>query len=283
MSDKRWRAKIARGLVVLLAIIIAIIVYYALAIEQAVNPNRPDWIPKPPFVRSEDTTRKGAADDSTLLVNSEVEKTARAWAANNINGVAGDEIVNLIMRETNTEQPDMLREYLTERVESFTNWSYGPIATAGENVYELTATASTLLHEMTPPPIFESAGGVKIPTPDPADFRSVATAPFRLTVDADTMSVTDWRLRADGAGVSTSFVSQKNEAIAYEGPATIRRLYDEKTADCINAVMAENPTEQDATTLFIPPNQRKEADAARLRAVVNSAGLGEVCADWIGE
>ena len=97
------------------------------------------------------------------------------------------------------------------------------------------------------------------------------------------MSVTDWRLRADGAGVVTSFGSQKSEAIPYEGPETIRRLYDEKTADCINAAMAENLTEQDATTLFTPPRQRKEADAARLRAVVNSAGLGEVCADWIGE
>lgn len=225
----------------------------------------------------------GAADDSIPIIESEIEKTARAWAANNISGAAGDEIVNLIMREHNTEQPDMLREYLTERVESFTDWSYGPIETASENVYELTATASTLLHEITPPPIFESAGGVEFPTPDPADFRSVATAPFRLTVDADTMSVTDWRLRADGAGVATSFVSQKNEAIVYEGPATIRRLYDEKTAGCINEVMAENLTEQDATTLFTPPRQRKEADAARLRAVVNSAGLGEVCADWIGD
>ena len=159
----------------------------------------------------------------------------------------------------------------------------GPIETASENVYELTATASTLLHEITPPPIFESAGGVEFPTPDPADFRSVATAPFRLTVDADTMSVTDWRLRADGAGVVTSFGSEKSAAIAYEGPETVRRLYDERTADCINAVMAENLTEQDETTLFTPPRLRKEADAARLRAVVNSAGLGEVCADWIGD
>ena len=83
MSDKRRRAKIGPGRVILLVIIIAVIVYYALALEQAVNPNRPDWIPKPPFVRSEN-----AADDSILMIESEVEKTARAWAANNINGVA---------------------------------------------------------------------------------------------------------------------------------------------------------------------------------------------------
>jgi len=243
-----------------------------------------NWAEETLFMRTDNSVKNGVVCDSVSpAFASEIEKTARAWAANNINGAAGDEIVNLIMRETNTEQPDILREYLTERVESATDWSYGPIATAGENMYELTATASTLLHEMMPPPTFESPGGVKIPTPDPADFRSVATAPFRLTVDADTMSVTDWRLRADGAGVVTSFGSQENVEIAYEGPATIRRLYDEKTADCINAVMAENLTEQDAITLFVPPNHRKEADAARLRAVVNSAGLGEVCADWIGE
>ena len=270
MSDKRRRAKI-----------LTIVLIVAVALGAAailLRDAEPSWLKETPFARSEN-----AADDSIPMIESEIEKTARAWAANNINGAAGDEIVNLIMREFNTEQPDMLREYLKERVASATDWSYGPTETASENVYELTATASTLLHEMTPPPIFESAGGVKIPTPDPADFRSVATAPFRLTVDADTMSVTDWRLRADGAGVVTSFGSQENAAIAYEGPETVRRLYDEKTADCINAAMAENLTEQDATTLFIPPSLRKEADAARLRAVVNSAGLGEVCADWIGE
>ena len=272
MSDKRRRAKI-------LAVVLIVAVALG-AVAILLRDAGPSWIQETPFARS-----KNAADDSIPVIESEIEKTARAWTANNISGAAGDEIVNLIMREVNTEQPDMLREYLTERVESATDWSYGQVETAGENVYELTATASTLLHEITPPPIFESegAGGVEFPTPDPADFRSVATAPFSLTVDADTMSVTDWRLRADGAGVVTSFGSQKSEAIAYEGPATIRRLYDEKTADCINAAMAENLTEQDATTLFIPPRQRKEADAARLRAVVNSAGLGEVCADWIGE
>ena len=270
MSDKRRRAKI-------LAVVLIVAVALG-AVAILLRDAGPSWLQETPFARS-----KNAADDSIPMIESVIEKTARAWAANNISGAAGDEIVNLIMREFNTEQPDMLREYLTERVESATDWNYGPIETAGENVYELTATASTLLHEMMPPPIFGSAGGVEFPTPDPADFRSVATAPFRLTVDADTMTVTDWRLRADGAGVVTSFGSQENVEIAYEGPATIRRLYDEKTADCINAVMAENLTEQDATTLFVPPNHRKEADAARLRAVVNSAGLGEVCADWIGE
>ena len=270
--NRRW-AKIRVGLVFSgLVLIAAAGVLFAC----------PSWVSKIPFIRVENGSCAIGLGRS-VVVELEIEKTARAWAANNINGAAGDEIVNLIMREFNTEQPDMLREYLKERMESATDWSYGPIETAGENVYELTATASTLLHEMMPPPIFGSAGGVKIPTPDPADFRSVATAPFRLTVDADTMTVTDWRLRADGAGVVTSFGSQENVEIAYEGPATIRRLYDEKTADCINAVMAENLTEQDATTLFVPPNHRKEADAARLRAVVNSAGLGEVCADWIGE
>lgn len=269
----KWR----RAKILAIVLTIAVLVVAAFKLALSVDSNLSDEILG---IVGLSYNGSGVASDS---VSSEIEKTARAWAANNISGVAGDEIVNLIMRESNTEQPDMLREYLKERVESATDWSYGPIATAGENVYDLTATASTFVHEMTPPPVFDFPGGVKIPTPDPADFRRVATAPFRLTVDADTMSVTDWRLCADGADVVTSFGSQKNAAIPYEGPATIRRLYDEKTANCINAAMAENPSEQDATTLFLPPHERGESDAARLRAVVNSARLGEVCADWIGE
>ena len=78
----------------------------------------------------------------------------------------------------------MLREYLTERVESATDWSYGQVETAGENVYELTATASTLLHEITPPPIFESegAGGRRISDARPRRFqkrRNRAVSPDR--------------------------------------------------------------------------------------------------------
>ena len=276
MNDKRRRAKILA-----IVLVVAILVVAAFKLALSVDSNLSDEILG---IFGLSCNGSGVVSDSVSREPaSEIEKTARAWTQNNINGAAGDEIVNLIMREFNTEQPDMLREYLTERVESATDWSYGQVAMASENVYEMTATASTLLHEITPPPIFDFPGGVKIPTPDPTDFRSVATAPFRLMVDADTMSVTDWRLRADGAGVVTSFGSQKNVEIVYEGPATIRRLYDEKTADCMNAAMAENLTEQDAITLFVPPNHREEADAARLRAVVNSAGLGEVCADWIGE
>ena len=260
MNYKRRRA-IALAIFPLTISVVAVCVWIA----------DPDWIHKLPFARSE-----GAAGESVSPeLSSEIEKIARAWAANNINGAAGDEIVNLIVKESNTGQPDMFREYLRERVESATDWSYGPVAKASENVYELTAAASTRVHDTMPPPTFTLASGVNAPTPDPADFRRIATAPFRLTVDADTMSVTDWRLRADGAGVVSSFGS--------DSIAMFEDVYEESAANCINAAMMEDPTEQDARALFLSPDAREEADAARLRAFADSAGLGEICEDWIGE
>lgn len=262
MRDKwEWARYLGASAIFLVAIsIVAVCVWIA----------DPDWIYKLPLIRTE-----SAADNSAILTQSEIEEIARAWTANNTNGAAGDEIVNLIVQKSNTKQPDMLREYLRERVESATDWSYGPVAKASENVYELTATASTRVHDTMPPPTISFVGVINAPTPDPADFTRIATAPFRLTVDADAMSVTDWRLRADGAGVVSSFGSASI--------AMFEDVYEESAANCINAAMMEDPTEQDARTLFLPPDAREEADAARLRAFVHSAGLGEICEDWIGE
>ena len=76
MSDKlrRW----AKILGVLVIFSVAVLIAAA-----GVWVGCQDSIPKLPFARSEN-----AADDSIPMIESEIEKSARAWTANNINGVA---------------------------------------------------------------------------------------------------------------------------------------------------------------------------------------------------
>ena len=81
----------------------------------------------------------------------ELEEIARAWTEKNIGGMAGNEMVDFIVSESLTEQPGLLSEYLKERLEPATTWSYGPIVRVEKGRYEVTATASTRVHDMCTP------------------------------------------------------------------------------------------------------------------------------------
>lgn len=248
----------------------------------------PDWIPnsvpKPPFARS-----GSAADDSALLTEYYVEEIARAWTMDNINGAAGDELAKFIVSESNTAQPDMFFEYLKERLESVTTWNYGPIKRTGENRYETTATATTRVHDTMDPPIFtfedetKGARGEALPTPTASDviFTRIAKMPFSLTVDLESNSVTDWQARLDEANETTRIVSER-----FPNAMTVEELYGDAVAECVNAAMRamrNDLPDSVIRTLFLPPSEREEADAARAKAAVESAGIGDVCENWIGE
>ena len=250
----------------------------------------PDWIQETPFARSQ-----SAAGGSDILTEFDVEEIARAWAANGVNGAAGGEIADFIVEESITAQPEMLRDFLKRRLESVTTWNYGQIVRTGESRYEMTATATTRVHnaiamEVSPTIKFigepESANEPKDARVEMArsltasDFTHtrIAKMPFSLTVDLESDSVTDWRARRDEADLSYRIESEKLPNLA-----TVDDLYGDGIAKCVSAAVAEGLPDNVMQTLFTPPRARAESDAARARDAVDSAGLGGVCENWIGE
>ena len=146
-----------------------------------------------------------ATDDSISIP--ELQDTARAWTEGNINDVAGDALVEFIASESGAEQPDLFREFLDDRrdiLELATTWSYCPVVSEG--IYQVTATASTNLHEVVPlgPRPVTDASGTEVPI-DPNDFKRIATLPFLLTVDTDSKIVTDWSVLSEEGIVCTTF------------------------------------------------------------------------------
>ena len=241
----------------------------------------PDWVRGTPFARSEN-----AADaHSALLTEFDVEEIARAWTAKSVNGAAGDEIAGFIAEESNAMQPDTLQEYLKPRLESATTWNYGQIARTGENRYEMTATATTRVHDMMEVEFTSSdqpKGARGETAQSPADFdveyTRIVKMPFSLTVDLELNSVIDWQALRDEAGEAARVESDRRGDLT-----TAESLYGDAVAECVNAVSRRELPDGAAKALFLPPQEREGADAARLRAAVNSAGLGGVCEEWIGE
>lgn len=241
----------------------------------------PDWVRGTPLARSEN-----AADGySALLTEFDVEEIARAWTADNINGAAGGEIASFIAEESNAMQPDALREYLKPRLEAATTWNYGQIARTGENRYETTATATTRVHEAMEA-AFTTAGEPKdargetaqSPADSDVEYTRIVKMPFILTVDLELNSVIDWQARRYEAGEATRVESDR-----WSDLTTAENLYGDAVAECVNAVSREELPDGAAKALFLPPQEREGADAARLRVAVKAAGLGGVCEEWIGE
>ena len=248
----------------------------------------PDWIRGTPFARSQN-----AASGSDVLTEFDVEEIARAWAADSVNGAAGDEIADFIVEESITAQPEMLRDFLKRRLESVTTWNYGQIVRTGENRYETTATATTRVHDAMEPPLTITFLGEPEGADEPKDARvemvrsltasdftyaRIAKMPFSLTVDLESDGVTEWRARRADADQSYRIESDKLPNLA-----TVDDLYGDGIAKCVSAAAAEGLPDGVMETLFTPPRARAESDAARARDAVDSAGLGGVCEDWIGE
>lgn len=248
----------------------------------------PDWIRGTPFARSQ-----SAADGSHILTEFDVEEIARAWAADSVNGAAGDEIADFIVEESITAQPEMLRDFLKRRMESVTTWNYGQIVRTGENRYETTATATTRVHDAMEPPFTITFLGEPEGADEPKDARvemvrsltasdftyaRIAKMPFSLTVDLESDGVTEWRARRADADQSYRIESEKLPNLA-----TVDDLYGDGIAKCVSAAAAEGLPSGVMETLFTPPRARAESDAARARDAVDSAGLGGVCENWIGE
>lgn len=261
------------------AVLIAAILVWAAA---------PDWIQETPFARSQ-----SAASGADILTEFDVEEIARAWAANGVNGAAGGEIADFIVEESITAQPEMLRDFLKRRLESVTTWNYGPIVRTGESRYEMTATATTRVHDAMEPPMTikfigepESANEpedarvemVRSLTASDFEYARIAKMPFSLTVDLESNGVTDWRARRDEADISYRIESEKLPNLA-----TVDDLYGDGIAKCVSAAVAEGLPDSVMQTLFLPPRARAESDAARARDAVGAAGLGGVCENWIGE
>ena len=138
------------------------------------------------------------------LSEPELKAIARAWAADNMDGAAGDELVEFIVANTTVNAPDLLREYLNVYMDSGATWTYGPFANAGRGSYEVSATVALRMEDIMPIEISDEvkASGAPTPTPlqDPGDFRNVFTMTFRLTMDAASKSVTGWRVH-DGQAI----------------------------------------------------------------------------------
>ena len=140
-------------------------------------------------------------DRSPALSESELEAIARAWAADGVNGAAGDEMVEFIVANTTVNSPELLRQYLKPRLDSGATWTYGPFASAGGDSYEAFATATLHTSDIMPATVsYQPKASGESAFVDPGEFRNVFTLTFRLTVDAASESVTDWRAQ-DGQAI----------------------------------------------------------------------------------
>ena len=139
------------------------------------------------------------------LSESEIEAIARAWAEDNMDGAAGDELVEFIVANTTVNSQSLLREYLKIHAGSGATWSYGPFESADRGSYEASATVALRLSDIMPPPVVSDeikAMGEDAETlpVEPGDFRNAFTLTFLLTVDPASKSVTEWRVH-DGKAV----------------------------------------------------------------------------------
>ena len=143
------------------------------------------------------------------LSESEIEAIARAWAEDNMDGAAGDELVEFIVANTTVNSQSLLREYLKIHAGSGATWSYGPFESADRGSYEASATVALRLSDIMPPPVVSDeikamgADAETLPV-EPGDFRNAFTLTFLLTVDPASKSVTEWRVH-DGKAVYVHF------------------------------------------------------------------------------
>ena len=142
------------------------------------------------------------------LSESEIEAIARAWTADNMDGAAGDELVEFIVANTTVNSQSLLREYLKIHAGSGATWSYGPFESVDRGSYEASATVALRLSDIMPTVVHDEGEAARArlsaSTVEPGDFRNAFTLTFLLTVDPASKSVTEWRVH-DGKAVYVHF------------------------------------------------------------------------------
>ena len=144
--------------------------------------------------------------EPSSLSESEIEAIARAWTADNMDGAAGDELVEFIVANTTVNSQSLLREYLKLHAGSGATWSYGPFESAERGSYEASATVALRLSDIMPMVVHDEAAGTPLSSApvDPGDIRDAFTLTFLLTVDPASKSVTEWRVH-DGKALHVYF------------------------------------------------------------------------------
>ena len=142
------------------------------------------------------------------LSESEIEAIARAWAEDNMDGAAGDELVEFIVANTTVNSQSLLREYLKMRAGSGATWSYGPFESAERGSYEASATVALRLSDIMPIVVSDEIKAMgedaeSLPVKS-GNIRDAFTLTFLLTVDPASKSVTEWRVH-DGKAVYVHF------------------------------------------------------------------------------
>ena len=205
---------------------------------------------------------------------SEIEEVARDWSDNSISGMAGDRMVDFIMSKSNTEEPDLLSQYLREHLEPATTWSYGPVVRVGDH-YQVTAIVSTNVHTIVPLTSIADRSGARVPL-DPDDFTRVATMRYHLIVEMDSKSVTDWYADPAGGSYTTTMNPDKLTNVK-----TAEEEFGQATVDCIVTAISNDLLDSDAYNLLQPPEMRKKRDAIHLHYTISALGLGDLCKDWV--
>ena len=250
MIEKWQSTGILKRVGILMAVILAVTIAAASVYVVVVPSPTPVLLPEP----------KGVA-----------EEIARAWAEDNIDGAAGDELVEFIVERSTTRQPEMLGEFLKERLRSATTWTYGPIVNQGGDRYEVTATASTDVHEIVPSKI----SGVPEGMPTPGPFERVATMPFHLTIDLESRGVSDWHIHADES-------AYRETAPVGVSMASVEEAFGETAADCIHSALELGLSDSLESALLTEPLEREPIAAIQLTEAINIAGLRNLCEEWIG-
>ena len=207
----------------------------------------------------------------------DLNEIVRTWAEYSIEHMAGDELVDFIVSKSFTEEPDLLSEYLKDGLKSATTWYYGPVVRVSDVRYELTATASTRVHDILPLTSIKDRSGAVVPL-EQDDFSRVATMPFHLTVDMDSKSVTDWYVQLEEG----TYVTTMNPA-KLANVETVEEAFGSSSAECIETALGKDISQSDIDALLQPPGMRREIDAVRLSATLSALGLGALCKEWIGE
>ena len=199
----------------------------------------------------------------------ELVEIARDWAEDNVDGEAGDEMVEFIVEMSTTRQPEMLGQFLKERLRSATTWTYGPIVNQSGDIYEVTATASTHVHEIVPSKTYVPEG---MPTPGP--FERVATMPFHLTIDLESRGISDWHTHADES-------AYRETAPVGVSMVSVEEAFGETAADCIHSALALKLSDSLASAVLTEPIEREPTAAIQLKEAINTAGLRDLCEEWI--
>ena len=222
---------------------------------------------------SQEIAQDQLQDPTDRSVEDELLETARDWTDNSIDGAAGDELVRFIVERSNTGQPEELGSFVKEGLRLATTWTYGPTVQLRGDRYEVTATASTRVHEIVPIQyIFLSQGAQESDAPDGLDDpRKIVHMPFHLTINLGSKEVSDWHVHADEA------IYDINVPLAM----SLEEAYGKTAADCIHAVLEVELPDSTEIALFREPNEREWIEARQLNEAIIKAGLGDVCKTWI--